>query len=1856
MSDNSLNGDEPLAAARGPATPEVPPPETSSSIDVTANPLFSEAEPAGIAIHASLAQKVGFAMQQNDVPALTALVIRNETTEALEQLTLNMRAEPAILGARQWTIDRVAAGGELHLRDRSVSLAGGLLADLTERMRAEVTFELRRGDALLARAVHPVTALARNEWGGASTMPELLAAFVCPNEQAVARVLKDAARALESAGKKPSMEGYQQKSRQRVWEIAAAVWSAIASRRLTYAEPPASFESNGQKIRLPAEIDSTGLATCLDTTLLFAAALEQAGLNAVVAFTRGHAFCGVWLQPQTFPSLTVDEASELRKAIAQQELLLLETTLVTAGNSVTFSQAAREAGRQIAEEVEDQFIYALDIRQARGRQITPLADFERAKRASEDADVASGLPPLDTAPELPGFDFGLEEAALPDTPTGRIEAWKRQLLDLSKRNRLLNLKPSSSVIPIFCPDAPLLEDMLADGKKMSFTSPPQPSDSDRDATLHLFRTGDNLAEQHARDALQRGELIANVDPRALEAALVNLFRKARSDLEEGGANTLFLALGMLKWRPNGETRLSYRAPLVMIPVRLERKSVKAPLKLLRHDDDAVFNMTLLQMLRSEFAIDIPMLEGELPQDDAGVDVKKCWDAVRVKVRDTPGFEVTEELCLSTFSFAKFLMWKDLADRTDALKASPFVRHMIDSPREPYQGGARFLSPREIDTQLSPADIFAPFNADSSQIVAIHASGQDNDFVIEGPPGTGKSETICNIIAHNLALGRRVLFVAEKMAALDVVRRRMDERGLGRFCLDLHANHANKKAVIDQLRVSWDGAGQQTVADWQTRAQELARVRDALNTLVEALHAKGRTGVSAREAIGRTIRYAERHALELDWGPDPVGDDRARDVAGLAALETLAHRLGQTFGELTAEDQQLFAPVTQHEWSNAWVAELREIAASLALHTRAVREAGQRFCAALGLPAADESAETLSMLAGLATAVQQAGPARVGFALEAEGRDALDALDMSLKALEAYRQARGGRFAAVPDERIVDAPVDAWNEAHAAAEERMWPMRVFARSRLRKTIAAPLGIASGKDTAADITQLAQARERYRRMEAHARELPDGTPWRGLETDITAAREILAKGRALREAVTCVAMPGLDAVAARMALRRVFVEGREALEAGMPIARAIAEFLQTHQTFAQSREVFDSRAGCGERPLDLLAIEALCHAVQERAARLKSWCAWVQARKEAEANGLARLTEALAAGVIAPTDAREAFRTAYRRWLAPRLIDAAPELRTFSSVAHEDLIRTFRRLDKELADTTASYIAAHLSAQVPSSQTVALSSGYGVLRREIAKKTRHKPVRNLIAEMGNDLLTLTPCVMMSPLSVAQFLPAHAAPFDLVIFDEASQITVADAIGTIARGKRVVVVGDPKQMPPTSFFDKAAAEADEGDDEAADLESILDEALAAAVPLHRLTGHYRSRHESLIAFSNHTYYEGSLVTYPSSDTRDSAVTLRRINGVYARGKTRTNPEEAKAVVEEVLRRLRDPVLAQLSIGVVTLNSQQQQLILNLLDQAIRAEPDLAAYFNQDDPDHVFVKNLETVQGDQRDVILLSVTFGPTDPGGLTMSMNFGPLNKSGGERRLNVAITRATTEVLVFASFDAGMVDTNRTSAQAVADLKNYLDFATRGPVALGEAIVSIGGGAAYESDFEMAVAEGLRRCGWDVRTQIGVSRFRIDLGIVHPDSPGRFLAGVECDGATYHSSPSARDRDRVRHAILERLGWRLLRVWSTDWFIDPRERLQVLDDALKALLAADRAESQRQAQAAAQAPSPTAAIPGAAAESAGSADGGGVDADDLEDNGVVADVADVAADSNDAGDADADDVPDADGDSDDAVDQE
>ncbi|ENI7046118.1 hypothetical protein ABZO94_003749, partial [Acinetobacter baumannii] len=514
---------------------------------------------------------------------------------------------------------------------------------------------------------------------------------------------------------------------------------------------------------------------------------------------------------------------------------------------------------------------------------------------------------------------------------------------------------------------------------------------------------------------------------------------------------------------------------------------------------------------------------------------------------------------------------------------------------------------------------------------------------------------------------------------------------------------------------------------------------------------------------------------------------------------------------------------------------------------------------------------------------------------------------------------------------------------------------------------------------------------------------------------------------------------------------------------------------------------------------------------------------------------------------------------RHWITHQF-SQHPELNQFNSQQHEQKIQTFAQQDKD-HQLAASHEIIHRWNTIFSEQDK-YKAQWTVLNKELGKKRRHIPVRELMRQIPDVLVGLKPCLLMSPLSVAQYLDTEAK-FDVVIFDEASQIPVWDAIGALARGKQSIVVGDNKQMPPTSFFGKGDSEEEVDEEVTEDLESILDECLAAQLPELALNWHYRSRYESLIQFSNQKYYKGGLFTFPAPVAKDTAVKLHVVEGVYDKGDTRTNSNEAKAIVEFIIQHLQSQLGQEnsLTLGVVTFNMTQQKLIEDLLDNELANHPELET-LSKSGIEPLFIKNLENVQGDERDIIVFSITYAKDQDGRL--SMNFGALNRQGGQRRLNVAITRARQGLHVFSALSPEEINLARTNSEGVRDLKDFLVFARSGQLHLNYADQSK---HQTKKEFVQYLQAKLQEQGWSVDLGIGQGDSCVDIAIKDDLNSGNYIAGIIVDGENYAKAATARDRDQLRPTVLNGLGWEVLSVWTVDWWLDPEQNLTKLVNVLE-----------------------------------------------------------------------------------------
>ena len=1448
---------------------------------------------------------------------------------------------------------------------------------------------------------------------------------------------------------------------------------------------------------------------------------------------------------------------------------------------------------------------------------------------------------------------------LTETLTSRLERWQGNLLDLTLRNPLINFRERVSTVELLCPEPAHLLARLDSAGRLPIVEWKEPAPPEPSATI---------------GALARGQVYARLarpgQPGSIQGRLLDLYRKSRRDLQEGGANTLFLALDVLAWRQGENSSRELLAPLVLVPMELRRQSAQHNFELALFDDAPRLNPALLELLRKDFGVDLAAVADALSDDaDSITAIKNIRHQVQQAVAHLPNFQVRPRALLDSLSFGKYLMWKDLVDRTDELRKNQVVQHILDHPTAPYPAYVDSPEPHQLDRDTDPSNVFTPLSADSSQLAAIVAAERGRDFVIIGPPGAGKSQTIANIIAHTLAQGKTVLFVSEKVAALAVVYRRLQEIGLDNFCLELHSNKAGKLEVLPQLGQAWDAAsvisGDSEIREWPRRASHLKDLRNNLNQYVERLHSEHPNGLTLYRALGEAARAANLPSVSLSW-PTP----KQHNQDAIAEMQHAARRLSAAAGAVGRIADNPLAIVANADWSPAWEQHLVAAASELGqqAHNRAASAA---LADALNLPGS-LSWSQLAVLQDLAETIRaiHTGLASAGPLLDADSvaaavtgsnwtdnqtggwtlewaqslRHTAQRLGDAGKALAAAREtaaAQGLPVAAAPGEgliapahtlgqlvqalitakerrlefvwhpdadRIIEAAragsdlaaqhratlsrlsvaydrnllvgfdhtpaQQTWN----AADTARWPLSAWRRRQARQMLRKHGGAADRPDPTVDLPlldELAGLRRQMAELAPYAELVPD---YQGLDTDPVALRQQLADAVKLQSAVPAVVPGAAGLWDVALAMGRLASEMVRQLAIVNDAAGMAARYQTAFGQLKTAVSAFDQLAHSGL--CDMTAAAADFRSVARNAASaiaahhsgLQQWCGWLRARAAAAPLGLSPLTDAIAAGAVPAEAALPVFHVNYCRWWADAVISNDDLLRRFTRAEREAMISSFRDVDERMRQISSHYIRSEISRNIPNRNRYGRAAHrreYGELHRLLAQKRPRRSLRRIFRQIPNALTQLTPVLLMSPLSVAQYLPPDHPPFDLVIFDEASQIPPWDAVGAMARGRQVIVAGDPKQLPPTSFFHRTAGDDDEfaDDDDITDLESILDELDAASLPRTDLKWHYRSTSESLIAFSNRRYYDGRLITFPAPAVDDRAVRLVPVDGEYQRGAARANPKEARAVVAEVVRRLADPEFcaAGRTIGVVTFNSQQQTLIEDLLDDERRRNPAIEPHFGDDALEPVFVKNLENVQGDERDVILFSITYGPDAAG--RVSMNFGPLNRDGGARRLNVAITRARRELLVFASLRPEQMDVSRSQSEGVRDLKDFLEFAERGPVAFAEAVSGSSGD--WESPFEEAVAQRLTARGWKVHPQVGAASYRIDLGIIHPDAPGRYLAGVECDGATYHSSATARDRDKLRQDVLERLGWSLLRVWSTDFRANPDGEIDRITAALNHL---------------------------------------------------------------------------------------
>jgi very-short-patch-repair endonuclease len=1664
----------------------------------------------------------------------------------------------------------------------------------------------------------------------------------------------------------------------------------------------------------------------------------------------------------------------------------------------------------------------------------------------------------------------------------QIEKWRTRLLDLTKRNRLINFKTGrGGGLALAHPDPGDIWHHLVVGNapltfawKRELLDLPEPA-GDESSAPTLFDAVEPSAPIGGHDVLERCRLSPRLGPNclltelpdsALAARLTRLALNSQESLTERGVATLHVAFGFLRWFESPDSREEVRSPLLLVPVRLERENVEAPWQLRVEEEDILPNHSLVQLLANDFRLRLPLPEDDWPAaEDAGWRTRYFGEVQRF-LRHLSRWEVLDEVALATFSFQKLAMWEDLGSNRERIAAHDLCRAIAGDTTVSLRTPSDLLADGDLDRLTHPSQTFHILDADSSQHVAIEAAKRGASLVLDGPPGTGKSQTIANIIAEFLAAGKTVLFVSEKAAALEVVQRRLQDKGLDDLCLACHSHKANKREVLAELHRSL-ALPVEAFHDAADELQRLYEARGRLNEYVRELHAvRLPLRKKAFEAHGELARLAHLPSRSFC----PISQVLERDAAYLRNVEDLLKRLPDCRGVIENRDRhpwrgcrvlvfsqnvqdeirhhfsRLAEALTQaeevatalhklgfgpsaptwHEWLKSleaartvlacplvppeWFARDPRACAAAVVQLDELTSAYRRGVAALpefapgALRQADPAAlgEAAEVPAGSLRLVHKVGDTlrtryqrvvAVGKSLE-EVRGTVNAVDgaskrvvelLSLSPPSLSVRALAHRTAVAKHVALMKPVRRSWWDAERRKELQAIATKCQAEARAaQETRAALAGRLSPRAFAGDSAALAAESGRFPSSLAWL--LPWNRPWRWLpvkrqvstwyvgETPKTAIlmQDLAQVASYHRRTDYCAAVReqyGMDVmtsengepdwgetVGALESINRLLELLGQKMPAGLQEALSTIEGLD-RPTLAIAAQALGEQLGSLRQQLKALAgeydltevteeephrvrisapefvawidtqlasirqeavaleraigwlaegldlpaeswtdrrralgelgkvrtqIAGLCGRIWSTAPpagaeerdwaklrdaaaallvllgkigarlpapvvsvltgptvraelaqamsqgdairgggideswrflarlfdlrgrvstgilieaaplsdlfmwlagrvedtdRLLEWTQFCEVERETARMGASTILAEVMGGRVKPEEAHLAFRARFLRLWLDAVYERVPILRQFASDAHDRLAEQFRELDRRAVASASARVRAFQLSRPDRPRPGAIdsppSSELGTLLREVNKKRRQLPLRKLFGAIPRHLLLLKPCLMMSPLAVSTYLESPDLQFDLVIFDEASQVRPHDAICAIYRGRQLMVAGDRKQLPPTSFFERSleneGLSSDDGGEEGTDLEdfeSVLDVCCTLSLRRCRLRWHYRSRREGLIAFANSFVYDNELVTFPSVHDMDDnlAIAFEYVSEGRWRTGAAFNIVEARRTAELVMAHAREH--PEQSLGVIAFSQPQQLRILDELERLRRDHPDLEQFFREDGNEPFFVKNLENVQGDERDVIFLGIAYGPNEADA-RISMNFGALNRQGGERRLNVAVTRAKHRMTVISSLRAENIDLRRTSALGARLLRAYLDYAERGPMAI-RAVTTIGSNAELESPFEREIYDELTKRGLILHPQVGCSGFRIDLGVVDAQAPGRYLLGVECDGATYHSSPTARDRDRLRQEVLVELGWRICRIWSTDWLRDREAQVRRVLAALEA----------------------------------------------------------------------------------------
>ena len=1655
---------------------------------------------------------------QNDISPIKRLYLKNTSAEDIEGVKIKVTSTPDFI--IPFETEQSVLPRKTNLKfELPVKLSPLFMVAADRRTEGELTVEVIAEDKVVASKSCKTDILAYNECNYGLN-PESVASFVKRTAQ-INSLITEISQKLKNWNF-DSYGGYNG-NRNNVRNYFAACFSVLSDKH--FIDCGSSSSGDSEMVQSHKEILASKVATPLETALLLASLIEANGQNAVIAKIDGKWFTGVFLVNECLPMVVSDDADTI---IKKAEKGVNDFTLVSVADVFTglaFDKAEKSALAFLRKAQMVDFI--VDVKRARIMHIYPLPERVSGKNGYDlvsSKDYVTSVAPKQIT-EYKGDVAGQKEI-------NRITQWERRLLDMDMRNALLNFKDSKTAVKLLVPG---LDDFVAAmWENRTYVLDPKPKDGA--AALEKITEGFERSSflkpfaDYVVYEYKNKRLLSVYDKKEHDATLLRLFRKECSIQEETGTMTLYLAAGFLKWKEDENAEEKY-APLLLYPVSMTKKGVAAPVYTLDVNvDDIRLNSTLLEFLYQEFNLDIRGLATVEP--DSQQAVMSIIARLKREIVGFKGWEILGNVFLSSLSFANYQLWYDVKYRSDRFREHPIINSLINNKLE-LPSDAFDLSERSSDEAYTAEErMYLPISADSSQYSAIYDS-LSKSFVLHGPPGTGKSQTITNIIANNIVRGRRVLFVAEKMAALSVVHHRLQTIGLGDFCLELHSNKTNKNTILAQIvnTLSLADQPQENLSD--DKLADINAAVDKLQKELDAIHRKRYLGISLYQAI---LGYFENQdspdCLRIDslFYEKLVESSFAKYLDILTELTLRAKECGNI-------EKSPFRHIGGFVYDEKWNAQGSAVLEIYGMELRHLRQYARSLLPLFNMRTVSLTQVKLKALYDICEALKEDYVARY------------------FKSSDSLKNPKG----------IVDSYIEAGKKSQIMMSEYTARYGIFPTSVSEEELEEAVNKGNyGRNLKKAVPSSVDKKDRHAFAEFLLRCVKTG------QVRAKRASELAGiLGVDVSDAAT------LDRCAERLDklyrdAERLYAELNTELfnQSCAQIVRYGYNSFTEYYMYAYENcmraegafcEIFNTSGYSGGNDLNA-KIEYIAN-IQKNFGYIPNWCRYQEIVEKCRQSGLDFVLEPLSEGEISAADVLRCFKKCvYLNFIRSELL-LDDELCQFSGLTLEETANRFKDLADEYERLTRTELYNKLVANIPRPE----SEGEHNLERVLlmrAEKSNMKgtTLRNLFAKIPNLLKACCPCMLMSPTSVTQFLDIDLEKFDLVIFDEASQIPTCKAVGSIVRAKNVIVVGDPQQLPPTTFF--SADYKDDEHYEVEDLESILEDCLALGMPQNYLSWHYRSLHESLIAFSNAMYYGNTLLTFPSPNELNSKVSFKYIDGIYERGGTKYNKKEGDELVADVIARLKNPAEKKHSIGIVTFNTAQQIYIENQLAKRIHECGLDAAAYDVDEP--LFVKNLENVQGDERDVILFSVGYGPDKNGRL--SLNFGPINQSGGYKRLNVAVTRARCEMVVYSAITGNMIDLSRTTSKGVECLKAFLEYAERGKEMLAFDSKDITGRAAGIGEL---IGKELKDRGILCDYNVGVSDFKIDVAVVDPKNKDKYILAIIADSENSVKLKGVKDRVSMQTKILRKLGWNIYQLWTVNYFNNPRREIAKIKDYIATL---------------------------------------------------------------------------------------